>query len=240
MGRLHLGLRGDTTTEDVLLFHAITQRHTNRQPFRPDPIPGEILEELANAAGREGAWLVVAQGDEARQAIGELVAEADRRQWAGKPFRQELATWMRTDAAHQADGIPAHDLGIQDWLSFAGPSLIRTFNRGAGHAAHDLEVVAHSPTLALLGSNADDPGAWMQAGQALQSVLLHAQCEGVSASFLNQPLEVEELRPNVAAAAGVGGYPQVLLRLGYGDPVPPTPRRKPRDLLIRHPAATHP
>lgn len=237
--RLQLGLRGETSTEDVLLFQAVTQRRTNRQPFRPEPVPSEILAELTEAAGREGAWLVTAQGEAARQAIGELVAEADRRQWANKAFRQELATWMRTDVAHQADGIPAHDLGIKDWLSFAGPSLIRTFNRGAGQAAHDLDVVLHSPTLVLLGTNSDDPLAWMQAGQAMQSVLLHAQSEGVSASYLNQPIEVEELRPSVAAALGVGGCPQVLLRLGYGETVPPTPRRKAHDLLIRHPSSQH-
>jgi hypothetical protein len=239
-GRLHLGLRGETTTEDVLLFHAITQRRTNRQPFRPDPVPEAILAELTDAAGREGAWLVPVVDDAARQTIGELVAEADQRQWASKAFREELATWMRTDTARQADGIPAHELGIKDWLSFAGPSLIRTFNRGKGQAAHDLDIVRHSPTLVLLGTNSDDPLAWMQAGQALQSVLLHAQSEGLSASHLNQPIEVEELRPDVAAAAGVGGYPQILLRLGYGDPVPPTPRRRAHDLLVRHPSAQHP
>jgi hypothetical protein len=179
------------------------------------------------------------EGDAARQAIGDLVAEADRRQWANKAFRRELAAWMRTDAEHHADGIPAHDLGIKDWLSFAGPSLVRTFNRGQGQAAHDLDIVQHSPVLVLLGTNTDDPLTWMQAGQALESVLLHAQSEGLSASHLNQPIEVEELRPQVAAAAGVGGYPQILLRIGYGEPVRPTPRRRAHELLIRHPAAQH-
>lgn len=237
--RLHLGLSGETSTEDVLLFQAITQRRTNRLPFRPDPVPEAVLVELTEAASREGVWLVHAPDGTARQAIGELVAEADRRQWANKAFRQELATWMRTDPAHQADGIPAHDLGVKDWLSFAGPSLIRTFNRGPGQAAHDLDIVLHSPTLVLLGTNSDDPMAWMQAGQAMQSVLLHAQSETVSASCLNQPIEVEELRPEVASAFGVGGYPQVLLRMGYGEAVSPTPRRKAHDLLIRHPSAPH-
>lgn len=146
------------------------------------------------------------RGCRARQALGELVAEADRRQWANQAFREELARWMRTDPAHQADGIPAHDLGIKDWMSFAGPTLIRTFNQGSGHAAHDLDVVMHSPTLVLLGTNTEDAATWMQAGQALQSVLLHAQSEGVEAGHLNQPVEVEELRPAVAEAAGVGGY----------------------------------
>ncbi len=237
--RLHLGLRGETSTEDILLFQAITQRRTNRQPFRPDPVPEAILTELADAAGREGAWLIPIQDDTARQSMAELVAEADRRQWASRAFRQELAAWMRTDPAHRADGIPVHDLGIKDWLSFAGPSLVRTFNLGKGQAAHDLDIVRHSPTLLLLGTNTDDPLAWMQAGQALESVLLHAQSDGVSVSHLNQPIEVGELRPQVAAAAGVGGCPQILLRVGYGEPVPPTPRRKAHDLLIRHPATQH-
>lgn len=234
LARFYLGLRAETSGADVLLFQAITQRRTNRQPFRPDPVPGELLRLLESTAGGQGAWLQVATAEDTRSAVAELVAEADRRQWADRAFRQELARWIRTRPDEAADGLHAHDAGVRDWLSFAGPALVRTFDRGGGQAAHDRDIAAHSPVLALLGTNTDDPSTWVAAGQALQSVLLQAYAEGLSASFLNQPIEVEALRSELGTAMGVGGYPQALLRLGYGPEVPPTPRRAVRDVLIRH------
>ena len=234
LASLTLHLYSETSSEDVVLFHALTQRRTNRQAFRPDPLPEEILTELADAAAREGAWLALVTEDAARQAIADLVAKADKIQWADRAFRRELAVWLRTDAEHQADGIPTHDLGVRDWMAFAGPALVRTFNRGNNQAARDAEIATHSPALAVLGTDQDEPGTWLQAGQALERVLLHAQSEGVSASYLNQPIEVDDLRPQLAGVIGLGGFPQVLLRLGYGPEVPPTPRRSVRSLLIKH------
>lgn len=234
LARLTLRLHSETSSEDVLLFHAITQRRTQRGMFRPDPIPGELMVELADAAAREGAWLQVVTADETRHAIGQLVAQADRMQWANPEFRRELSSWLRTDAEHHGDGIPVHDMGVKDWLSFAGPLWVRTFNRGNHEAAHDADIAEHSPVLALLGTDEDHPKAWLQAGQAMESVLLHAQANGVGSSMLNQPIEVVELRPQLGELFGRAGYPQVLLRLGYGPEVPPTPRRAVRNLLLKH------
>ena len=231
---LTLRLHSETSSEDVVLFHAIPQRRTNRHAFRPDPLPPEILAELADAATSEGAWLAIATEDDTRHAIADLVAEADKIQWANRDFRRELAAWMRSDAEHQADGIPTHDLGVRDWMAFAGPALVRTFNRGNNQAAHDADIALHSPALAVLGTDQDDPRSWLQAGQALERVLLHAQDENLGASFLNQPIEVDDLRPRLASVLGIQGFPQVLLRLGYGPEVPPTPRRSVHDLLIKH------
>ena len=57
------------------------------------------------------------------------------------------------------------------------------------------------------------------------AALLHLRVEDVWASFLNQPIEVAELRPRICELVGKTGYPQILLRLGFGQTVPPTPRR---------------
>jgi len=235
LARVHLGLSGETSGDDVLLFHAITQRHTNRQPFRPEPLPTEVLAEIEQSAGREGVGCVVITAEADRAAVAELVMAADRLQWSDARFREEMARWVRTQPAVAADGLTTHDLGIKDWLSFAGPLWIRTFDRGGGHAAHDRDIAMHSPALAVLWTAEETPRAWLQAGQALQSVLLHARTEEVWASFLNQPIEVPDLRARLAELAGISGHPQILLRLGYGEPAAASPRLSLRERLIRHP-----
>jgi len=57
---------------------------------------------------------------------------------------------------------------------------------------------------------------------------------GLHASLLNQPLEHPTLRPALLAhAPGAGAAAQVLLRIGHGEPVPPTPRRPLSELRVR-------
>ena len=238
LARFELGLRCETSSEDVLLFHAIPKRHTNRQPFSPEPVPEVVLNALEAAACKEGAWLQVVRGEDARNAVADLIAEADRVQWANKRFREELAGWVRTKADDARDGLSGHALGVKDWLSLAGPALIRTFVRGGGQAAKDRDIAIHSPVLVVLGTDEDNALNWIAAGQALQSVLLRARTEDVWASFLSQPVQVEDLRPRIGEVTGCGGCPQALLRLGYGPEEVPTPRRGIRELLARH-RSTH-
>ena len=78
----------------------------------------------------------------------------------------------------------------------------------------------------------DGPLAEIQAGQALQQVLLTATALGLSASFLSQPIEVPHIRAKLRRAFKTTLEPQAILRLGFGSPVPATPRRPVGDLLL--------
>ena len=225
LARLELGSGNENYPEETLLFHAIPKRRTNRQPFQDDPLPEPVLGALREVAQQEHAWLNYVQGDANRQVLAALIAEADCLQWADKRFRREVAAWVHPNRSVSHDGIPGSAAGLGNLVSLAGPSIIRTFNMGAGRAARDQEIALGSPVLALLQTDADVPPAWLAAGQALARVLLRARVEDVWASFLNQPIEVAELRPRICELVGKTGYPQILLRLGFGQTVPPTPRR---------------
>jgi hypothetical protein len=91
--------------------------------------------------------------------------------------------------------------------------------------------------VALLSTLHDAPVDWMRAGQALQRALLVATTEGLSASFMNQPLEQPDLRWLVRSPVTGRGHTQMILRLGYGVPVPATPRR-PISQVLRSPTET--
>jgi hypothetical protein len=233
LARLVLGLHCETDTDDIVLFQAIPQRRTNRLAFRPDPVPPTLLSELQADAQREGAWAQAVLTEEARAAVADLVAAADRVQWANRHFRRELAAWLRPNNHPGQDGIPGYAEGLTDFKSQVGPVVVRTFDLGKGQAAKDHDIALYSPALVVLGTDADTPEDWLRAGQALANVLLRARSEDVWASFLNQPIEVPDLRPRVAEAIGRSGFPQILLRLGYGVEVPPTPRRALSKVLER-------
>ncbi len=71
---------------------------------------------------------------------------------------------------------------------------------------------------------------WLLAGQALQRVLLTATARGIAVSPLTQPLETSDAWLVRDPRSG-REVPQMILRLGYGLPVPPTPRRPVPEVL---------
>jgi hypothetical protein len=114
----------------------------------------------------------------------------------------------------------------------------RLFDVLLGRAAHDERLAESAPLLAVLGVAQEDPKHWLIAGLALSRVLLRATHLGLSASFLDRPIEVPRLREAVRALVGIDGVPQLVLRFGHGRAVAPT-RRRPIDEVMIRPLARH-
>jgi iron-sulfur cluster repair protein YtfE (RIC family) len=232
LARVTLGAERQPSHEDRLLFWAIAKRHTNRYPFADTAVPPELLRELVEAAVQEGGWLSLLVRDVERESLAELVRDADLRQLADAAFRRELVAWIRNDREAK-DGMPAKALGIPRLLTPVGARAIRSFGMGRSAVAHDRKLLDASPVLAVLGTDDDSTACRLDAGRALARVLLRATQDEVSASFLNQPVELEDLRPKVAALADHAGVAQLVLRFGYGPQTYPTPRRPVGDVLLQ-------
>jgi hypothetical protein len=141
-------------------------------------------------------------------------------------FRRELASWLRRPGSRQLDGLHGYvTRSPLDEVAFTRPQLVRTFDMGERRAALDNDLVEGSPVLAVLSTVDDDRQSWLYAGQALARVQLRATLVGLSVGFLNQAVEDAETRAVLAGLLVDGTVPQLLLRLGYGPPVPPQPRR---------------
>jgi len=220
------------TERDHALFLAITARRTNRFPFEPREVPEVILGRARNQTEKDGAWLQTLTGEADRAALAELIAEGDQAQLADRRFRRELAAWVHSNRSASRDGMPGYAHGIGDLASAVGPLIIRTFDVGDGRAARDRQLALGSPALAVLWTEEDSPRAWLRAGQGLAGALLSLQSDGVSVSYLNQPIEIAELRDRVRTLLGREGEPQLILRLGYGRPCRPTPRRGVAEVLL--------
>lgn len=231
LARVRMGHPREATAEDKQLFEAITKRRTNRRVFENRPVPDALLAELQMAANQEGAWLHIIEGEGLRNAVADLVADGNKQQWADVRFRRELQAWTHPTRELRRDGIPSYASGVAETVGQAGPAVVRTFDLGNGQAAKDRDLAIGSPALAVLGTDGDTQADWVAAGQALERVVLRACAAGLSHSYLNQPIEVEALRPRLAQLLDRVGYPQNLLRFGYGTDVKPTPRRMVHDVL---------
>jgi hypothetical protein len=90
----------------------------------------------------------------------------------------------------------------------------------------------------VLTSHLSGLAADVQAGQALQRVLLTATADGLATSFLSHVVEVPQAREELRRLVSGTRPPQAVLRVGRGWPVPPTGRRDPADLIAPHHAGT--
>ena len=231
LARFALGERRTATHEENTLFAAIPRRHTCRLPFERAPIDRKVLEQITACAQGEGVWFHLVKDRKERHAVAELIADADRLQFADKRYRRELAAWVHSNRSHSRDGMPGRVHGMGDLMSLLAPFVIRNFDLGKSTAARDEDLADHAPSLFVLGTPEDQPLDWLRTGQALQCALLRATAAGLSASFFDQPIEVETLRPRLARLINRTGFPQLVLRIGYGPAVTATPRRSVSDVL---------
>jgi hypothetical protein len=232
LARVRLGAPWQATREDHALFYAIMARRTNRMPFFKRRVAPSLLEGMRNAAEQQGVWLHFVEADDDRNVLAALISEADRIQWSDPHFRRELAAWLHPNRSMSNDGLPGYAVGLGNLMSMAGPIAVRTFDLGNGRAARDADLAAGSPVLVVLGTPGDTHRDWLKTGEALARLLLLAAIDGASASFLNQPIELHALRTVLRDTIEVDGYPQIVLRIGYGPEVPLTPRRPVRDVII--------
>jgi nitroreductase len=224
LATVRLGGRYRAGEAERELHAAIEGRHTNRQPFSSRPVPPGVLAELTEAARLEGAILHVLDHGEAMRVL-HLAADAEQDQLADPGYRDELARWA--GGQRDREGIPDSALGPR---SPEGSAPVRDFTPGPRSQPARYAWFETTPQLAVLSMRSGAKADWLRAGQALQRVLLTATARGIATSPLTQPLETRDAWLVRDPRSGIE-QPQMILRLGYGLPQSPAPRRPISDIL---------
>jgi hypothetical protein len=235
LARLRLDAPHVPSPADRALVAAIVPGRLGDLQREDRGIAPHVLSLLLCAARVEGAWLGFVDLPSLRRELAELVVAAHRRQGDDPRHPHERAARAHRSDGATTDVLPGYTAGLPELLSYLGPARPRRANRDLTLAARARAWVERAPTIAVLLTPGDTRRDWLVAGRALARVLLTARAAGISASYLNQPVEVAELRPRVAALVreaadpGVPGRrggmpvdatPQIVLRLGYAARVP--------------------
>ncbi len=187
---------------------------------------------MAADAEREGATLVRIEPDQ-KLAIAHLIDHADRLQLDDPAFRDELGRWLAPSGSLRRAGIPFVEKEYGSPWPLAKLRALRSPQLAAAFGQLEEERTLDSPAIVVIGTAKDEATDWLACGQALEAVLLRATGLGLSASFLNQVLEIPDLRRRVAEIVPDVGYPQMVLRIGVAAaPIRhPAPRRSLDDVL---------
>ncbi|AXX29278.1 Dinucleotide-utilizing enzymes involved in molybdopterin and thiamine biosynthesis family 2 [Actinosynnema pretiosum subsp. pretiosum] len=210
------------------LLNAVPARRSNRKPFHDVPVPVRHRQALLRAAERERSWLHVVVDPEERARLQRYVSKAHRIQQADRSVLDELGEWTGERTA--GDGVPPRSAGPRpapqdEWA-------MRDFLAADGGERASGKDYESDPLVLVLCSFYDGPLAEVQAGQALQRVLLTATTLGLAVSFMSQAVEVRAVREELRRALGGTVVPQTVLRVGFGSPVPASPRREVLEMLV--------
>lgn len=219
--------------DDAGLFDAMLKRSTNRSTYRDVPVPDGLIERCIAIGSELGVTVLAVTDPFKKDAIAQLVADGDHLQFHDPRFRRELASWVHSSRAGSRDGMSGTSFGMPDVLAPVARMVIRTFDLGDGIAAADAEKIkSGSPLLMVLATPEDTIAQWTNTGRALAKILLLLESGSLSASYLNQPIEMESLVPKLQTSLDLDLMPQILLRIGRSDVrIPPTVRRPVSDVL---------
>lgn len=208
------------------LANAASQRHSDRRPYLPDPVPAELLALLNETARAEHAQLTIAATQAQRRELMVALAQANTEQRCDPGYLAELANWAgRSHVA--SEGVPATNLRAPDPY---GRAVIGRDFSSAGQGTLLGGPVDDGAVLAVLSTQLDDRRSWLQTGEALSAVLLEATAAGLATCTLSQVAESRAARDTVRfGVLGGNGEPQVAVRIGWPVtarfPAPLTGRR---------------
>ncbi|MEJ2866132.1 nitroreductase [Actinomycetospora sp. OC33-EN08] len=217
LARLQVGGPLAPTAPERALADAIPRRHTTRRAFLDLPVALAARAALRRAAEAERGWLCWLDDPTQRREVELLVAAARRAQEADP-------AWVAERSAHTGCARGALD-GLTADAGGPRPPVDDPWRVDLTGGRGEPDGRESEPLILVLGTFVDRPLAQVQAGQALQRVLLTATVYGLAASFVAPPLEVPEHRAALRGLLGGGLWPQAMLRVGHGVDGVPVPRR---------------
>jgi hypothetical protein len=209
-------------------------RRTHRGAFDPEPLPHGTLAARRVSAAREGAALRIKADDGRRAVLAAAVQTAQQELRLDGAQVRELAGWTPAPGSARRDGVPTASYPARAEHTdpyFPG----RDFAHGHGWGLPPLSSARSYRAAGVAGvltTAADRRADWVNAGQALQRILLTAGTCGAAVAIHSQPVELPPLRELIRNQLTDGGYPQLLLRIGMVTQMAVSVRRDPDDVLF--------
>lgn len=219
------------------LLSAIPKRQSTRSEYDGRSVSTGDLKTLAAAAAIiPGVDMVLITDRPTIGKVRDLIVAGNTAQMNDAAFVRELKTWLRfspQEAIERGDGLFSATSGnpvIPNWLGSLAFSTF--FSAEAENEKYALHLQSSSG-IAIFIAQQEDREHWVQVGRACQRFALQATALGLKHAFINQPVEVASLRPELASLIGVPGRrPDIIMRFGYGSTLPYSARRQVEAMLV--------
>jgi nitroreductase len=221
------------------LHAAIPERQSTRRTYDGRAIPTADLRRLEGASRQDGVGFHLFTDPGSIEPLVELVEEGNRRQFSDPAFVEELVSWIRfnpREARDRQDGLTHAVMGLPSIPRWLGRVVMTRFVTPGSQARSAARAIRSSAAMMLFTTDRADPRGWVHLGRSFERVALTATTLDIRQAHMNMPCEVPELREELRRHLGLGAaHPLLLLRIGYGKPMPRSPRRPLEEVLLEGP-----
>lgn len=226
----------DGKSDNDWLFNAIPIKQSTRRQYDGRSIPEADMEKLASLPLEQGVSALFVKDPEKIDGVIELVKEGNSIQMNDRDFMRELVSWIRfneAEANRYRDGLSSKAMGNPSSPRVIGKLFMKFFLNSKGQSKKDEKCIRGSSALMVLLSENDDINSWISTGRSFERLALCATALGIKNAHINQPCEVPELKKKFQKLLSAGSmHPQLLLRLGYAEPLPKSLRRPVSEVII--------
>lgn len=229
-----------TKTEAMIedaLFSQIEKRQTNRSIFNGKKISDEVLKQIQTIRKEDSVQFYFAEmGTPFANIITEYIMKGNEIQMNDALFKKELLSWMRFNRKQveaTLDGLCYQVFGNPPLPTILARPIVSQFLKPKVQNKSDKKKIETSSHFVICTTQKNTVEEWINLGRTLQRFLLNITEMEISYAFLNQPCEVTKLvlilqkeLPNSRE------YPTLIIRIGYANPVPYSPRKKIESLLV--------
>lgn len=217
------------------LFDAIPRRQSTRADYDGRAVSTADLAALERAGAEPGVRMILVAEQHRVNQIRDLVIAGNDVQMRDPAFLAELKLWLRFNpksALRSGDGLFSGCSGNPVLPSFVGGLAFDTVFTASAENNRYARQLDSSAGLAIFIADRADQRHWMRVGRACQRFTLAATNLGLKHAYVNQPVEVARLRPELASLVGEPDTrPDLVLRVGYG-PTMPFSARRPVDTVV--------
>lgn len=219
------------------LFQAIAERQCTRGDYDVKPISPSELRQLELAGTGDGVTVRLLTARPAVESVLEYVVAGNTAQMNDAAFVAELKSWIRfgrDEALRTGDGLFAGATGNPAMPRWLGSRAMSLFFTPKSENSRYSRQVRNSAGIAVFISERSDKAHWIEAGRCYERFALQATALGIRNAFLNQPVEVNTIRPQFAAWLGISSQqrPDLVVRFGRGPRMPLSMRRPVQSVLI--------
>ncbi len=237
---IHVALVKSEQTLFCPLFAQIVKRQTNRRVYTGKLVDEDTLAYLKKIPyEKEVHVYYYKNGNASFNLLKEFVFRGNEIQMTDKNFKEELTGWIRLNkkqVAKTRDGLTYSTMGSPSIPTFIGKPIIKSFLKPKAQNKSDSKKIASSSHLVLFTTCNNTPEEWISLGRSLERFLLETTRMGIANAYMNQPCEVYSLATELQTKLSINGeVPTLLLRIGYANSMPYSPRKEVKDVIIRKP-----
>lgn len=222
--------------EKSALFRAIPKRQCTKVPYNGEKVALQQLKTLEASAQDTGIATQLFTAKKDMETILEYVVEGNSAQMQDEAFVKELKEWIRfnpSEAMKYGDGLYTATTNNPTSPSWLGGLLFdMAFTEKAENDKY-MEQIRSSAGVIAFVSEKNDREHWIKAGRSYQRFALQATALGLKHAFINQPVEVPQVRTQFADYLNIGERrTDLLVRFGYGPEMLKALRRSLDEVIV--------